>query len=122
MKKLDITLDSLPMQQQDLLSHYARAKKQTELHALETSYFEEWFLLRCERKFANMEIIHDLQLTVSKYQEELDKDNREIVILEDFLNDSSLKTIEHSDDELIMVEQKLAGAAANYVSSKLCGI
>lgn len=118
LKKLDIKLEELPLKQHDLLSHYARAKKETELHALETSYFEEWFLLRCEKKYTDMEIIQDLQLTVSKYTEELDEDNRQIVILEDFLNDYNIKTAEQSENELIMVEQKLAGATSNYVSIK----
>lgn len=50
LKKLDISLDSLPDKQKELVNHYASAKKETELHSLETSYFEEWFLLRCEKK------------------------------------------------------------------------
>lgn len=116
LSKLGLGLDSLPEKQKDLISHYARAKKETELHALETSYFEEWFLLKCEKKFADMELIDDLSLTISKYQEELDDDNLKILQLEAFLNDSNIKSAEQSENELVMVEQKLAGASTNYVS------
>lgn len=115
LKKLDISLETLPEKQQELINHYASAKKETELHTLETSYFEEWFLLRCEKKFTDMELIDDLSLAVAKYQEELDEDNRKIVQLESFLNDNA-KTSEQSENELVVVEQKLAGATQNYVS------
>lgn len=115
LKKLDI-LDTLPDKQRDLLSHYARAKKETELHTLETSYFENWFLLRCEKKFADMELIDDLSLTIAKYQEELDEDNKKIAQLEAFLTDSHVKTADLSESELVMTEQKLAGATASFVS------
>lgn len=97
------------------MEHYANAKKQTELHTLETSFFEEWFLLRCEKKFNDMDLIDDLSLTVAKYQEELDDDIQKITMLESFLNDNS-KSAELSENELVMVEQKLAGATSNYVS------
>lgn len=118
LKKLDISLESLPDKQRELISHYASAKKETELHALETSYFEEWFLLRCEKKFNDMELIDDLSLTVAKYQEELDEDNRKITQLEAFLNDHA-KPSEQSDNELVVVEQKLAGATSNFVSGTI---
>lgn len=115
LKKLDISLETLPTKQRELLNHYASAKKETELHALETSYFEEWFLVRCEKKFNDMELIDDLTLSVAKYQEELDEDLKKIQILEEFLNDN-VKHTEQSENELVAVEQKLAGATANYVS------
>lgn len=115
-QKLDLSLDTLPETQKELISHYANAKKVTELHALETSYFEEWFLLRCEKKFNDMEIIDDLALAVAKYQEELDEDNRKIIQVEAFLNDHG-KSSDQSDNELVVIEQKLAGAQTNYVST-----
>ena len=62
-----------------------------------------------------MDLIDDLSLTVAKYQEELDDDIQKITMLESFLNDNS-KSAELSENELVMVEQKLAGATANYVS------
>lgn len=62
-----------------------------------------------------MELIDDLTLTVAKYQEELDEDNRKISQLEAFLNDN-VKSPEQSENELVAVEQKLAGATTNFVS------
>lgn len=115
LRKLDI-LDNLPDKPRELLNHYARAKKETELHTLETSYFEEWFLLRTSQKFADMELIDDLSLTIAKYQEELDEDNKKIAQLEAFLADSHVKTADLSEGELVMTEQKLAGATASFVS------
>lgn len=116
LRKLEISLDNLPIKERELINHYASAKKETELHTLETSYFEEWFLLRCEKKFTDMELIDDLSLTVAKYQEELDEDQKKIMMLEAFLNDSNIKSKETFENELVLVEQKLAGETSNYVS------
>lgn len=116
LRKLEISLDNLPIKERELINHYASAKKETELHTLETSYFEEWFLLRCEKKFTDMELIDDLSLTVAKYQEELDEDHKKIMMLESFLNDSNIKSKETFENELVLVEQKLAGETSNYVS------
>lgn len=101
-----------------MIEQYAKVKRRTELHSLESSYVDEWALLRRQRKLAQTEIVKNLKLNINKYAAEIEEDNKQITILETFLNEADTKAPEQIESERSALEHKLASIANNNVSGK----
>lgn len=119
LKNLNLELASLPTPLLETLNNYARIKNDTELHSLDTSYLDEFYLLKKKEKLHNSEIIADLTLTINQFHDETKRDREQLDILEKFLQVHSTKSHEDIENERLAIEQKIAGVDAAYVSTPL---